>query len=284
MDDRERLRIPGPVVEALACPHCGGGLAVAGGALACARGHSFDAARQGYVNLVAGRPPGAGDDREMVRARGEFFDAGHYAPLAAALAEHAARWWNGGLVVDVGAGTGHHLAAVLDVVPRAHGLAVDVSRYALRRAARAHPRAGAVGCDVWRGLPLAAGSAGLLLNVFAPRNGPEFARVLRGDGALLVVTPAAHHLAELRSALGLIAVDPRKEERLAAQLRGRFTAGEEELVTVPLRLTRAETATLVGMTPSARHVAPERLRDRLAGLGEPVEATAAFRVSVYRRR
>src|SRR5690606_39181918 len=127
MDDRERLRIPGPVVEALACPHCGGGLAAAGGALACARGHSFDAARQGYVNLVAGRPPGAGDDREMVRARGEFFDAGHYAPLAAALAEHAARWWNGGLVVDVGAGTGHHLAAVLDAVPRAHGLAVDVS-------------------------------------------------------------------------------------------------------------------------------------------------------------
>jgi len=271
-------------VEALACPHCGGGLRRSGGGLACARGHSFDAARQGYVNLVAGRPPTAGDDREMVRARGEFFDAGYYAPLTAKLAEHAARWWDGGLVVDVGAGTGHHLAGVLDALPRAHGLAVDVSRYALRRAARAHPRAGAVGGDVWRALPLAAGSAGLLLNVFAPRNGPEFARVLRDGGTLLVVTPDARHLAELRSALGLIAVDPRKAERLAAQLRGRFTAAGEERVAVELSLTRAEAATLVEMTPSARHVTAEELRSGLARMPEPVAVTAAFRLSVYRRR
>ncbi|GAB7100819.1 methyltransferase domain-containing protein [Thermobifida fusca] len=284
MGERQRLRIPDPVAAALACPHCGNGMQQQGTALACRTGHSFDAARQGYVNLTVGRPATTGDDRDMVQARSAFFDAGHYAPLSAVLADHAAQRWTGGLVADIGAGTGHHLAAVLDALPKAYGLAVDVSRYALRRAARAHPRAGAVGCDVWRGLPLAADSVGVLLNVFAPRNGAEFARVVQRGGTLLVVTPGRRHLAELRSHVELIAVDPRKEERLAAQLHRSFTQEADEQFTLPLRLSHAEAATLVGMTPNARHTTSEAVRSRLARLPEPVEVTAVFRLSVYRRR
>ena len=68
------------------------------------------------------------------------------------------------------------------------GLAVDVSKPALRRAAQAHPRAAAIRADLWRRLPVSDGVAALILNVFAPRNGPEYHRVLRPDGLLLVVT------------------------------------------------------------------------------------------------
>ena len=57
--------------------------------------------------------------------------------------------------MDVGAGTGHHLAAVLDALPDARGIAIDASPAALRRAARAHERAAAVGADAWKPLPLA---------------------------------------------------------------------------------------------------------------------------------
>jgi len=67
-------------------------------------------------------------------------------------------------------------------------------------------------------------------------------------------------------------------------LRGRFTAAGEERVAVELSLTRAEAATLVEMTPSARHVTAEELRSGLARMPEPVAVTAAFRLSVYRRR
>ncbi|TDQ54461.1 putative RNA methyltransferase [Actinorugispora endophytica] len=278
-----RLRMPPSVLAALACPHCGGGLGPAGNALGCAGGHSFDVAREGYANLLSGRPvAGGGDDREMVRARREFQEAGHYAPLAARLAEVAARHWPGGPVADIGAGTGYYLRAVLDALPGAEGLAADASKFALRRAARGHPRAGAVGCDAWRGLPLRRAAFGLLLNVFAPRNGPEFRRVLRADGALLVVTPAPGHLAELRGPLGLIAVDPRKDERLAAGLEPHLEPEHREDVAFGLRLTRPEAAALAGMTPSARHVAPGELRDRVAALPAGVEASAAFRLSVYR--
>src|SRR4051812_23114708 len=193
----------------LRCPVCGDTVARADArTLRCPRGHSFDIARQGYVNLTTGRMPHEGDSAGMIADRVAFLAAGHYDFIAAALAVPT-----DGLVVDAGTGTGWYLAHALDASPGATGLGIDVSKPALRRAARAHRRAGAVRADLWRTLPLADGSASLVLNVFAPRNGPEFHRVLRPGGTLLVVTPAADHLTELVAAYGLIHVDPDKAER-----------------------------------------------------------------------
>ena len=117
----------------------------------------------------------------MVAAREAFLAAGHFDPVIAAVtaaAERALAAASAGGVVELGAGTGVQLADVLDRHPERVGLAIDRSRPAARRAARAHPRLGAVVCDVWRGLPVRSGAAALVLNAFAPRNGPEIARVL----------------------------------------------------------------------------------------------------------
>ncbi len=80
-----------------------------------------------------------------------------------------------GCAADVGAGPGYYLAAVLGQLPGRAGLALDVSKFALRRAARAHPRIGAVAADAWRRLPVADGAAAVVVNVFAPRSGPSCA-------------------------------------------------------------------------------------------------------------
>src|SRR3954470_11244337 len=164
---RDDARVLADVVDLLRCPVCGDALGEAGGALRCAAGHSFDIARQGYVNLV----PGRADTPEMVEARDAFLRAGHFRPLASALVQEVNV--EEGVVVDVGAGTGHHLAAVLDAIPGARGIAVDASPAALRRAARAHERAAAIGADAWRPLPLRDAIATIVLSVFAPRNGSE---------------------------------------------------------------------------------------------------------------
>src|SRR5258708_5908405 len=145
------------VLRFLACPHCGESLRRQGEQLRCRLGHTFDVARQGYVSLLPGGGKGSsGDTAAMIRARAEFLAAGHFAHLAAALAESAAEDGRAlagdACVVDVGAGTGYYLAAILDALPGLAGVALDASRFALRRAARAHRRIGAAACDVWRGL------------------------------------------------------------------------------------------------------------------------------------
>lgn len=273
------------VLACLRCPICVQPLAAAKPrALRCARGHSFDIARQGYVHLGVGRVQHGGDSAQMVAARVAFLSAGHYDFLSAGLAAAAREAYPGGLVVDVGAGPGHHLAAVLDAVPSAAGLALDVSKPALRRAARAHPRAAAALCDAWRPLPIADASAGVLLNVFAPRQGAEFHRVLRPDGVLLVVTPTGEHLGELVDALGLLRVDAEKEARVAATLTDRFAPAGERRAVATLRLDHAAVAALVAMSPSARHTDPDALQTRIAALPEPVTVTAAVRLAAYRPR
>jgi 23S rRNA (guanine745-N1)-methyltransferase len=319
--------VDGRILARLRCPVCGDPLAetTAGTAraLRCPRRHSFDVARQGYVNLLAGRAPHTGDSAGMVAARADFLAAGHYDTVAAALAATARQLvpapaptgpgdgtgpagtgdgtgpagtgdgtgpaGSSGvdaypLVVDAGAGTGHYLAAVLAALPEAAGLALDVAKPALRRAARAHPRAAAALADTWQRLPLADRSATVLLNVFAPRNGPEFHRVLDPAGALLVVTPDADHLTELVGALDLLRVDPTKADRVAESLGTHFTEESATAHRAGLRLTRAEVSTLVGMGPSAWHADPARLAARIAALPEPVGVTLAVRIGVHRPR
>jgi 23S rRNA (guanine745-N1)-methyltransferase len=266
------------VVRCLRCPVCGSGLSPAGGGLRCPRGHSFNQARQGYVDLTAGPVRHEGDGAEMVAARAAFLDAGRYGFISAGLAAASS---GPGLVVDVGAGTGAHLAAVLEARPEAHGLAVDVSRHALRRAARCHPRAAAVRADAWAGLPLADRSVSLLLDVFAPRQGAEFARVLRPDGLLLVVTPEPDHLIELVTALDLLRVDPSKEDRLAAGLERWFTPVSSTALRRRLSLDHAAIRALVGMGPSAWHMDAAELADRVAALPVRVGVTASVRLGVY---
>jgi len=253
-----------------------------GRVLRCAAGHSFDLARQGYVNLLTGRTV-RGDTPAMVAARVAFLDGGHYAPITAALVAAARAVTAPGCILDLGAGTGHHLAAVLDALPGRAGLALDASPSAARAAARAHPRSGAVVCDAWRRLPVCDGTAAVVLDVFAPRQGAEIARVLHPAGVLVVVVPGTRHLAELVGTLNLITVDPAKQERLERTLGSPLQRLRSAELEFPMELDHAAVSALVGMGPSARHADAGVLHQRIAALPEPVTVTASIAVSTWLR-
>ncbi|MGW5681260.1 putative RNA methyltransferase [Nonomuraea sp. NPDC003754] len=184
------------------------------------------------------------------------------------------------VIVDAGAGTGYYLGAVLDAVPRATGIAFDISKHAVKRAARAHERAGAFVADAWRPLPLGDAVADVVMNVFAPRNGTEFARVLRPGGHLIVVIPAGDHLSPLVRELGLLSVDEAKEHRVAESLRGFEETGRRE-VRFEMSLTREDVGLVVGMGPSAWHKDPDHLHHQIRKFPEWTSAIASFRLSIF---
>lgn len=270
------------VLPLLACPHCAAALWRDGGVVGCSSGHRFDVARQGYLSLLgpAARTDTA-DSAEMVAARAVFLGEGHYRPIADAIADRVGR----GPVLEIGAGTGYYLGVVLDrltstIVPDPVGVALDSSRYAARRAAAADARIGSIVADAWSLLPIRDGVAGAVLSVFAPRDPAEIVRVLAPGGRVVVVTPEPDHLVEIRAALGLLTVDAGKPGRLAAAFADRLRpVGQDELRRI-MRLAPADIHAVAQMGPSARHVAPNRLRAAVAELDEVTEVTLAVTVTV----
>jgi 23S rRNA (guanine745-N1)-methyltransferase len=162
------------------------------------------------------------------------------------------------------------------------GVAIDISKYAARRAARAHPRIGAVVADLWGRLPVRSGAAGAILNVFAPRNPKQFRRVLRPDGTLLVVSPTTRHLQEVVGPLQLLSVDDDKTRQVDSVLADLFDLVDRDEHEIGMLLSPPAVETLVRMGPSARHHSPADIRHRVAGLADPVPVTASFTVSIYR--
>lgn len=240
----------GTVAAWLRCPVCQAALELVERALLCPSGHAFDVAKQGYVNLLGRGSPANADTAAMVAARDRFLTAGHYDPITRAVAGAVP---GARRLLEVGAGTGHHLSRVLDHLPGAHGLAADVSVPAARRAAKAHPRMAAVVADTWAGLPVADGTVDAVLCIFAPRNPAEFARVLVADGVVVVVLPRPEHLRQLRETHGLLDVGEDKMERLLQSTRGHLEPVSTTDIAYHLELTPAQATDLVDMGPNAFH-------------------------------
>ncbi|MGO4237991.1 putative RNA methyltransferase [Pseudarthrobacter sp. YAF2] len=259
--------------------------------LACAAGHNFDAARQGYFNLLVGKGTSfEADSAAMVQSRFNFLGNGNYRPLAQAVASAVVRNLpeTGATVLDSGTGTGHYLREILDAAAtdgrHVSAIGLDISKFALRRAARLNPDAVNMVCDIWQPLPVATSSVDAVTVVFAPRNPAEFARVLRPAGVLVVVTPRPGHLAEVASVTGMLGIEEGKDDRLAEAMAGYFDLDSVRDVDISLELTRAAAADLAFMGPAGHHLDIEQIAARLEGLPEPVTAGAKFRLLVFRPR
>jgi 23S rRNA (guanine745-N1)-methyltransferase len=279
--------------------------------LVCGAGHSFDAAKQGYFNFLVGKGTVfEADTADMVAARFDFLSAGHYRQLADAVAGLAAPALAAApgrrpTVLDAGTGTGHYLRAVLDRVEmdrvaltgRAAGgpppetalpdgvsaaaIGLDISKFALRRAARMNPEALNVVGDVWQPLPVADDAVDVVTVVFAPRNAPEFARVLRPGGYLVVVTPRPGHLAEIAGQTGMLGIEPAKDERLAASLGKHFAPVQAADLDLALSLAPRDVANLALMGPAGHHLDRVALAALEAGMPSRTSVSARFRISVY---
>ena len=251
--------------------------------LRCPSGHAFDVAREGYVNLLPakGRKDAVhGDTPAMLRSRRLFLDRGHYRFLADAVTRTcvdvlsaAPTQSSESALLDVGCGEGYYLDQLIRQHPALFpdpddpGAAqrcrllygMDLARNAARMAAKRNRQLRiAVGNTMVR-LPFASGSMAVVLNLFAPRNPREFARVLETNGTLVVVIPASEHLQEIRQLVPLLPIEADKQAQVIDQLGSGFQMTVCQPVSAVLDFQPLDVRLLIGMTPNAWFVPDDRL-------------------------
>ncbi len=180
---------------------CGLALAREGRRLICPRGHSFDVARSGYINLLQPqerRSNQPGDTTAAVAARRRLHDRGVSEPVLLALAEMLGAS-AGDIVLDAGCGDGFYLGSLARWIGfEAHG--VDISTPAIDAAARRYPECEWIVANADRFVPYSSESFSVVLSITARMNSGEFRRVLQPGGRLVVALPAPDDLVELRGA------------------------------------------------------------------------------------
>ena len=241
------------LAEWLTCPVCMDPLsAVSGRILGCTTGHRYDVNKRGYVSLLGPRSRVVGDTAAMLDARAQVLDRGTYAPIVGALSRVLDAAPGAGRIVDTG--TGYYLRSLLATHPSVRGLAMDLSPAAVARAIRGSGVVDGLVADTWRPLPIRDGIADLVLNVFAPRNLPEFHRILAPGGLLAIVVPRPEHLRELREGGRMLDVPADKAATLIESADSLFGLESEAAVVFDIAYDAAVADSLVAMGPSAHHV------------------------------
>jgi 23S rRNA (guanine745-N1)-methyltransferase len=268
----------------LLCPVCHTALAHSGLTFRCAQGHSFDRSRHGFLDLLPhghGRSNRIGDTREMIAARQRFLGAAHYQTLArtvAGIVGDAVSRKQRPVILDAGCGDGFYLERTLDALTGdACGYGFDISSAALRAAARRCPRCTFFLNDVTHRVCLPDGAVDCVLDIFAPRNSSEFARVLSSDGALVVVVPGPHHMQQLAQLLPIAVPEDKLDSTVAALPDFRLEAHAKVEFIMSLDVDAVVDLALMG--PSGHHRTADQMRQAVAADGVAArDVTASFDV------
>lgn len=267
-------------MSVLMCPVCKLSLKLKDRTWYCDQGHSYDKAKQGYVNLHVVQhkhSKSPGDTVDAVNARREFLSRGFYEPLQKKILQ-----WLDDLkintLLDIGCGEGYYTSAMQQVVEECIG--VDIAKTAVQRAAKLNSKplwvvgTGAI-------LPVLDESMDLCSSLFSPIPQSEILRVLKPHGYLLVVSPAPMHLYALREAL-FAEVRLHEPEKLIEQLKTHFELKQQEQIEVELVLRQDDLRNLLTMTPYAYKAQPERRRQLEQKSNMAVGA--AFQIYLFQKK
>ena len=271
------------------CPVCKKKLKRQENSWRCQNGHSFDIARKGHVNLLTTakhNPKTAGDSAEMMKSRTGFLDKGYYRPLAEKIRDVLAEKLTdktSPVVIDSGCGEGFY-TEVFSSLENVRFYGIDISKHGIAHCMTRVHLAGINNCEFAVAssfeLPFADESADAVVSVFAPVCNDEYARVLKKDGVLLVVSPSPKHLFELKAAV----YDKPYENKPNKYGLNKFCPleekGEEIVFEYKTTVTSGEDIqSLFMMTPYCWKTSEEGMA-RLRAL-ESIELTCGFVIQIY---
>ncbi len=261
----------------LQCPVCGERLSLNGSSFCCAQGHSFDSAKEGYVNLLIGSKPGEliGDNKNMAKSRKAFLDKGYFEPLANGLVA-LVQQQNPGTVLDICCGEGYYTEKIKSAL-QAEVYGFDISKEMVRLAAKRKCGAHFFVANMAH-IPLAHSSVDVALHLFAPFCQKEFARVLKPGAALISVCPGRNHLFSLKEKLYST---PYENDEIAPEIQGFYLEGVQSIRSSITLETTQDIDALFKMTPYYYRTS-DADKEKLIGV-ETLETQTDFYVRIYRR-
>lgn len=245
----------------LTCPVCGSPLTKKERTCTCQLGHSFDVARQGYVNLLTvtqKHSKNPGDTRDMVLSRREFLSQGHYRPIADRVAQLLTPLLpQCPAFLDAGCGEGYYLSALMEHFTDGTFVGVDISKEAVRYASGSNKNALWLTASAAH-LPIRDESLDGIMSMFALSVPGEFLRVLKPGGCYLEVTAGRGHLMGLKRLIYSEITE--KQEKTVPELEG-FRLITAETLEFPLELhSNREISQLLSMTPHVWRITREGAR------------------------
>ena len=231
------------------CPLCQQPLSLHEKQYQCQNRHSFDVAREGYVNLLPVQQKNSkdpGDNKEMMQARRDFLNADWYAPLAQAVTATLSEL-RPDTILDLGCGEGYYSGHIKQALFAAQIFGVDISKAAIKFAAKTKPAIAFSVASAYQ-LPFADASFDAIVRIYAPSKATELQRLLKPGGHLLTVTPGPYHLVQIKQA---IYDEVRLHDDAVAETPG-FVHINRQRLQFELTFTRsADLLALVQMVPLA---------------------------------
>ncbi|MGL1957420.1 MAG: 23S rRNA (guanine(745)-N(1))-methyltransferase [Colwellia sp.] len=231
------------------CPLCQQTLALKNKSYGCENNHSFDQAKQGYVNLLPVQfkhSKAPGDNKSMVNARRAFLQQGYYQPLVERMLALYQKYADkNAAVFDAGCGEGFYTHQHKTSTNSVYG--VDIAKETIKIAAKKHQNC-FFSVGTLANLAFSNEHFGWIFSVYAPILEKEFTRILKNNGYLLTVTPAEQHLFELKQ---LIYRQANKHDETKTAINDLLLIEEQNLNYV-MNFTHSEDVlNLLAMTPFA---------------------------------
>lgn len=195
------------IINVLKCPLCKSRLKVVEmKSLICTNNHTFDLAKQGYVNMMT-RPATSQYDKPLFEARRKIIMESDlyallYEKISEVIQDRMDVSYDSIMMLDAGCGEGSHLQRIIDECNNEAliGVGLDISKEGIVMAAKNYKT------PIWfvgdlANTPLTDRSCHVILNILSPANYLEFKRVLVPNGLIVKVVPRPNYLKELREVL-----------------------------------------------------------------------------------
>ncbi len=180
----------------LICPVCMNQLTRSDRSFICSACHSFDMAKEGYVNLLTGKHKSGsliGDNKDMAKSRRSFLEKGYYDFLAVRIAELLNGREN---ALDICCGEGYY-TNLISKISGTNVTGFDISKEMIKLASKKYRDNFFFVANIAR-IPIADESTDAAFQICAPCNEKEFARILGNEGIFISVVPGKRHLWELK--------------------------------------------------------------------------------------